>query len=95
MRTMDSGASALSIRALPFEQVRCRRTEEQRPRHAAHSPNLNQRTWHATYVLYEHILDYLACGWMVAIPNAAMPTHHSYGIVMEWRCTCKIVRPNR
>ena len=54
---------------------------------------MTERAWYATYVRYEHILDYLACGWMVAIPNAAMPTHHSYGIVMEWRCTCKIARP--
>lgn len=52
------------------------------------------RVWHATYVLYENVLDYLACGWMVAIPNGAGRLNW-YGIVMEWRCDCKIVRPKR
>lgn len=54
----------------------------------------SERVWHATYVLYEHIRDYLACGWMVAIPNGAGRLNW-YGIVMEWRCDCKIVRPRQ
>ena len=53
---------------------------------------MTDRTWHATYVLYHHIADHLALGWMVAMPNEAMH-HHAYGIVMEWRCDCKIARP--
>ncbi len=53
---------------------------------------MTERTWHATYVLYEHIRDYLACGWMVAIPNGVSHIN-AYGITMEWRCDCKIVRP--
>jgi len=54
---------------------------------------MTERTWHATYVLYHLIADYLACGWMVAIPNGVMPHMHSYGVVMEWRCDCKMARP--
>lgn len=50
------------------------------------------RTWHATYVLYHLIHDYLACGWMVALPNDACHIN-AYGVVMEWRCDCKIARP--
>jgi hypothetical protein len=52
----------------------------------------SERIWHATYVLYERIFDYLACGWMVALPNAPMH-HHTYGAVLEWRCECKMPRP--
>ena len=50
------------------------------------------RTWHATYVLYDRIPDYLACGWMVALPNAASHINF-YGVTMEWLCDCKMVRP--
>jgi hypothetical protein len=53
---------------------------------------MNARTWHATYVLYDRIPDYLACGWMVAIPNGN--AHFStYGVVMEWLCACPMPRP--
>lgn len=51
-----------------------------------------ERVWHATYVLYERVRDYLACGWMVALPNGPAH-HHHYGIVMEWRCACAMARP--
>lgn len=50
------------------------------------------RTWHATYVLYHRIHDHLACGWMVAIPNDSSHINF-YGVVMEWRCDCKMARP--
>lgn len=50
------------------------------------------RVWHATYVLYHQIADHLACGWMVAIPNDSSHVNF-YGVVMEWRCDCKIARP--
>ena len=53
---------------------------------------MSEHTWHATYVIYDRVRDYLACGWMVVVPNAAMH-HHHYGILMEWRCDCKIPRP--
>lgn len=51
-----------------------------------------RREWHATYVLYHKIRDYLACGWMVVIPNAPMH-HHQYSVLMEWRCDCNMPRP--
>ena len=53
---------------------------------------MSERTRHATYVLYHQILDYLACGWIVAIPNETSHIN-AYGVVMEWRCDCKIPRP--
>ena len=45
------------------------------------------------YVVYERIRDHLACGWMVAIPNSHHRQLNHYGIVMEWCCDCKMVRP--
>lgn len=40
-----------------------------------------------------HLIDdWLRCGWMVLPPNAPMH-HHLYGVLMEWRCVCKIPRP--
>lgn len=55
---------------------------------------MTERTWHATYVLYERIRDHLACGWMVCIPNESSHIN-AYGVVMEWRCSCKMARPPR
>lgn len=55
---------------------------------------IHGRAWHATYVLYDLVRDYLACGWMVAIPNQACHIN-AYGVVMEWRCDCKMPRPPR
>jgi len=68
MGTMDSGASAPSIRARAPE---C-------------------RTFH--HATYDRIRDYLACGWMIVMPNAPMH-HHHYGVIVEWRCDCKLARP--
>jgi hypothetical protein len=44
------------------------------------------------YVAYAQVPDWLACGWRVVIPNAAMH-HHFYGVLMEWLCDCKMARP--
>lgn len=46
-----------------------------------------------TYVTYDKIPDFLSVGWMVVIPNAPMRQIHAYGIVMEWRCACPMVKP--
>lgn len=44
------------------------------------------------YVTWDRMPDWLLCGWMVAKPNSV--THHNhYGMVMEWLCDCKMVRP--
>jgi hypothetical protein len=53
---------------------------------------MSERTWHATYVLYHLIRDYLDCGWMASFPNGGCHIN-AYGIVMEWRCDCKLPRP--
>ena len=96
MGTTNRSTSALSIRVQAPEQAHGTLPAHGRKNDGQtdHSPRLNQRTWHATYVLYEHIRDYLALGWMVAIPNAACHVN-AYGVVMEWRCNCKIARPAR
>lgn len=46
-----------------------------------------------TYVTYDRVQAHLDCGWMVVIPNDVHRQIHHYGIVMEWRCGCKMVRP--
>lgn len=46
-----------------------------------------------TYVNYALIPDFLAVGWMVVIPNGVHRQMHHYGIVMEWCCDCKMVKP--
>jgi hypothetical protein len=51
---------------------------------------MRSRIFH--YVPYARALDWLACGWMVLIPNG--PSYHlHYGIEMEWLCDCKMPRP--
>lgn len=49
-----------------------------------------ERSFH--YVTYARVEDWLRCGWMVVIPNASMH-HHHYGVMVEWRCNCKMPRP--
>ena len=51
---------------------------------------MKHRTFH--YVTYNRIPDWLACGWLIVPPNAVMH-HHEYGLVLEWLCDCKMVRP--
>lgn len=51
---------------------------------------MTERIFH--HVRYEQIPDWLACGWIVPIPNAGAH-HHHYGVLMEWLCDCKIARP--
>jgi hypothetical protein len=51
---------------------------------------MRDRTFH--YVTHDRALDWLRCGWLVVYPNNAMH-HHHYGIVVEWLCDCKMVRP--
>ena len=46
-----------------------------------------------SYCNYDRVRDWLACGWMVVIPNGVHRQMHHYGIVMEWCCDCKMVRP--
>jgi hypothetical protein len=46
-----------------------------------------------SYCTYDRVRDWLACGWMVVIPNGGHRQLNHYGIVMEWRCDCKMVRP--
>ena len=43
------------------------------------------------YVNFPRIEDWLRCGWMVALPNAASHINF-YGAVMEWLCDCKVAR---
>lgn len=44
------------------------------------------------HVPYDRVFDWLACGWVISIPNG--PSHHQhYGVVVEWLCDCKMVRP--
>ena len=45
------------------------------------------------YCIYEKIPDWLRCGWMAVIPNGFYRQINHYGIVMEWLCDCKMVRP--
>lgn len=51
---------------------------------------MRDRIFH--YVRFGKVEDWLRCGWLVAIPNAAMH-HHHYGLTLEWLCDCPIVRP--
>ncbi len=44
------------------------------------------------HVNYDRALDWLRCGWMVLMPNGPMH-HHHYGLVLEWICDCKMVKP--
>jgi len=44
------------------------------------------------YTTYDRLRDWLSCGWLVVPPNAPMH-HHHYGVVVEWLCDCKMVRP--
>ena len=44
---------------------------------------------HATY---ERLRDFLACGWIVMIPNGVMH-HNFYGVQVEWLCDCPLARP--
>lgn len=44
------------------------------------------------YVTYDRLRDWLASGWQVVPPNGPMH-HHVYGVVVEWLCDCKMVRP--
>ncbi len=53
---------------------------------------MRHRIFH--YVTYARVPDWLACGWMVSIPNAPM-YHHVYGLTLEWLCDCKMPRPQR
>jgi hypothetical protein len=51
---------------------------------------MKHRIFH--HVRYERIPDWLLAGWIVPIPNGG--THHNhYGVMMEWICDCKMVRP--
>jgi hypothetical protein len=44
------------------------------------------------YATYDRIADYLALGWVIVMPNK-MTHHEEYGLVLEWLCDCKMVRP--
>jgi len=41
------------------------------------------------HVRYDSVLDHLATGWMVLIPNAPHH-HHYYGIELAWLCDCPV-----
>lgn len=46
------------------------------------------------WVRLHEFADWLACGWIIAKPNAPMH-HHSYSFFCEWLCDCKMPRPVR
>src|SRR6185312_16996966 len=71
MVIVSTRGSVLIAERLGLRIFRSPRTEDRTTRHTEHSPPMTDRTWHATYVLYHHIADHLALGWMVAMPNAA------------------------
>jgi len=50
------------------------------------------RTMH--YVNFEHIEDWLRCGWIVAKPYCATMYQDLFGVTMEWLCDCKLARPS-
>ncbi len=44
------------------------------------------------YVVHSRVLDYLMCGWHIAIPDLGLP-HSQYSVGMTWLCNCKMVEP--
>ena len=44
------------------------------------------------YVVHTRVLDYLMCGWHIAIPDLG-PPHNQYSVGMSWLCNCKMVEP--
>lgn len=51
---------------------------------------MRDRIFH--WVRHNELSDWLALGWIVAKPNAAMH-HHDYSFFCEWLCDCKMPRP--
>lgn len=41
---------------------------------------------------HHQLTDWLACGWMVARPNAPMH-HHEYSFLCVWLCDCLMAMP--
>jgi len=58
------------------------------------STNALRPTTFLRFVIYDKIADYEQLGWMVAADN-----HNNYhgiwGVIMEWRCACRILEPHR
>ncbi len=45
------------------------------------------------YVTHDRVLDYLMCGWHIAVVDLG---HHSfYGVLMQWMCQCPMIEPLR
>lgn len=44
------------------------------------------------FVVHEHVLDYLMCGWHIAQPDLG-PPHGDWSVLMAWLCDCKMVEP--
>jgi hypothetical protein len=46
------------------------------------------------YVVHERVPDYLLCGWL-AHPSLEETYHGQYSALLEWRCQCRMVEPDR
>lgn len=46
------------------------------------------------FVVHEHVLDYLNCGWHIAVADLG-PPHNNWSVLMQWLCPCEMVEPKR
>jgi hypothetical protein len=44
------------------------------------------------WVSHSRVLDYLLCGWHIAIPDLGHP-HSQWSVGLSWLCNCKMVEP--
>lgn len=51
---------------------------------------IRERIFH--YITIDRLDDWLALGWL-AVPQNAPMHHNFYGLIVEWRCDCKMVKP--
>ena len=43
-------------------------------------------------VTHERVLDYLMCGWHIAVADLGLP-HNNWSVLMQWLCPCNPVEP--
>jgi hypothetical protein len=48
---------------------------------------------HVRFVRHACVMDYLLCGWGMKPHGGG--GHGLYGVIMYWRCSCKMVEPKQ